>query len=137
MEGRALKSERLSERLEQWVREYRDHPTRSWTILSRLIEHRGFVPDSRGFLPVPINTLADEVEHVVRQMEHGEYFVPARVLRCEWFDQHSPMIARLEHLRVQGLPMSRAGYYKHLDVATAYLEGCLFGEKGAKKSVAV
>lgn len=112
-------------RLQQWAREYIDHPSRSWTILAKLIDHAGFVPDARGYAPVPINTLADEVEKVVQAMGKNGMHREALVLRCEYFDMHSPDVARLDHLRALGQPMSRAGYYTALAVAKAYVAGKL------------
>lgn len=119
---------RVEQRLQQWASEYRDHPTRGWTILSRLIEHKGFVPDSRGFLPVPVYTQADEIESIVIAMSRHGMHVEALVLRCEYFDRHSPDDARLQHLRAIGVAVSKRGYYRALDTARAYVAGRL--EKG-------
>lgn len=115
----------VEDRLRQWAREYIDHPSRAWTILAKLIDHAGFVPDARGYTPVPINTLADEVEKIVQAMGKNGMHREALVLRCEYFDLHSPDVARLEHLRALGQPMSRSGYYTALSVAKAYVAGKL------------
>lgn len=111
---------RVEERLKQWASEYRDGWGSNSTVLSCLIDHKGFVPDSRGYTPVPINTPADEVERIVLGMSTGGMRREANVLRSEYFDTHSPDSARFEYLHV-----SRAGYYTALAVAKAYVAGKL------------
>lgn len=115
----------VEQRLQQWAREYADCPGGNWTILARLIDHKGFVPDSRGYTPVPINTLADEIEQIVNGMGKIGLRRQALVLRCEYFDRHSPDIARLDHLRELGESMSRTGYYDALNLGRAYIAGKL------------
>lgn len=122
---RATPMLRVEVRLQQWAREYVDSPARGWTILAKLIDHAGFVPDARGYAPVPINTLADDVEKIVQEMGRNGMRREAMVLRCEYFDVHSPDVARLDHLRALGHSMSRAGYYTALSVAKAYVAGKL------------
>lgn len=111
----------VEQRLRQWASEYRDHPTRAWTILGKLIEHKGFVPDVRGHVPIPTDTPADEIESIVQGMMKIGLNRCAMVLRCEYFDQHSPDIARLEHLRALGHPMIRSDYYEALYAAKLHV----------------
>jgi len=111
---------RVEERLKQWAHEYRDGWGSSGTVLSRLIDHKGFVPDARGFTPVPTNTPADEIERIVVAMQVGGMRREATVLRSEYFDTHSPDSVRFEDLHV-----GRAGYYTALAVAKAYVAGKL------------
>lgn len=125
----------LERRLLEWAKEYggRD-PGNGWpgrNFLATLIEHEGFVPNSRGYVPVPIRTAADEIEQAVMGMEAGGFFKPGRVLRCEYFMQRSPIEAKLQNLRAIGLPMSRAGFYLYLRQGKAFLCGAL-----ASKAVA-
>ena len=119
----------LKLRLIQWADEYRGGlPSNGWpgrNFLATLIEHRGFVPGTRGFVPVAIHTAADEVEAAIMDMERGNYFKPGRVVRCEYFLINSPFDAKMQNLRDIGLPMSKAGYYLYLGQAHAYLAGAL------------
>ncbi|HET9189832.1 MAG TPA: hypothetical protein VFN69_04590 [Rudaea sp.] len=122
---RSLMMRIVDQRLQQWAVEYRDHPTRAWTILARLIDHAGFVPDVRGHVPTPINTQADEIEQIVQRMSTNGMHKAAMVLRCEYFDKHSPDEARLEHLRAVGCKTSRSGYYELLNIAKFYVAGAI------------
>lgn len=124
----------VEQRLQQWSSEYRDHPTRAWTILGKLIDHAGFVPDARGYAPTPINTLADEIEAIVQGMSKIGMHKVALVLRCEYFDRHSPDVARLEHLRALGVSVSRTGYYDALNVGRAYIAGKLHLDRPDQKA---
>lgn len=119
----------LERRLQEWAREYggKDHGN-GWpgrNFLATLVEHEGFVPNSRGYVPVPIRTAADEIERAVMDMERQGFFKPGRVLRCEFFMLRSPFEAKMQNLREIGLPMSRAGYYLYLGQAKAFVMGAL------------
>lgn len=119
----------LDRRLTEWAKEYggRDHGN-GWpgrNFLATLIEHRGFVPNSRGYIPVPVATQADDVEKAVVCMERISLFKPGRVVRCEYFMLRAPFESKIQNLRAIGLPMSRAGYYMYLAQAKAFLLGAL------------
>lgn len=116
--------------LVQWGREYggRDDARLGWpkrSTLQTVVEHHGFAPGGTGPTPIPIRTKADEVELVVRQMEESGYFVPGRVLRCDYFQPKWSIEHRLQELRKTGVSISRAGYYAYLNVAKAYVHGAL------------
>lgn len=120
----------LDSRLRNWADEYggaryENIGYASRNILQTLIEHQGFVPSSRGYVPIPIASAADEVESAVRAMESQGYFRPGRVLRCEYFVRDAPMEMRLTNLRRIGIPVSRAAYYGYLAQAKAYVAGQL------------
>lgn len=126
----------LDARLLNWAEEYgggryEDIGYASRNILQTLIEHEGFVPSGRGFTPVPINTMADEVEAAVRTMENSGYLRPGRVLRCEYFMQHAPMEAKLRNLGRIGIHIKRPTYYDYLAIAKAFVVGQLVREKAA------
>lgn len=131
----------LESRLKNWAYEYggRDRsigwPSRN--ILASVIDHKGFIPDSRGHIPIPIRTAADEIESIVLRMEHDDLFKPGRVLRCDYFMPRIAMEVRLQRLRAIGLPMSRAGYYDYLAQAKAYVAGALSNLRSAKISTCV
>ena len=120
----------LDGRLKGWAQEYGGgrYENVGWhsrNLLQTLVEHEGFVPSARGFIPIPIRSAADEVESVVRAMEAGDYFKQGRVLRCDYFLPNIPMESRLQNLRKIGISTSRAGYYDYLSQARAYVSGAL------------
>jgi hypothetical protein len=120
----------LEARLKGWAEEYGggryEHVGwHSRTPLQTLVEHQGFMPSSRGFIPIPIRSAADEVEQAVCRMEAGDYFKQGRVLRCDSFLPNVPMEVRLQKLKRIGIHTSRAGYYDYLAQAKAYLAGAL------------
>jgi hypothetical protein len=120
----------LERRLKGWAEEYgggryENIGYHSRNMLQTLVEHRGFVPDSRGFIPVPIRSAADEVEQVVNRMEADGWFKQGRVLRCDYFLPNIPMATRLTNLRRIGIQTSRAGYYDFLAQAKAFVAGAL------------
>ncbi|KRC35099.1 MULTISPECIES: hypothetical protein [unclassified Lysobacter] len=121
---------KLDARLEAWAAEYGGgryeeigYPSRN--ILKTLIEHEGFVPSARGYIPTPIYTAADEIEAAVRGMDEIGYGRQAHVLRCEYFMPDAHMELRLTNLAQVGVKISRAGYYDYLAIAKAYIAGQL------------
>lgn len=120
----------LEARLVAWAEEYGGsrYANVGWSghnSLSTLIEHQGFMPDSRGFIPIPIRSPADEVEQVVRSMEKGAWERQAKVLRCDYFHPTWAIDVRLRAMVAAGFPMSRAGYYDLLAQAKACVAGAL------------
>jgi hypothetical protein len=120
----------LQERLKNWAREYGGgrYEHISWNgrnLLQVLIDHKGEVPDARGYVPVPIKTAADDVEEIVKTMQNGGRFRIAMVLRCEFYNLDAPIEHKLTKLGDLGLPMSRSGYYAYLSQAVAYVDGAL------------
>lgn len=120
----------LESRLRNWAEEYggSKYANVGWpgrNMIQTLVEHQGFVPDARGFIPVPIRSLADDVEAVVREMEQGDYHRQAKALRCDYFQPSMAIDVRLQRMRAIGLPMSRAGYYDLLAQAKAFVAGAL------------
>lgn len=126
----------LEVRLKGWAQEYGGGRYENIgfpgsNILQTLIDHQGFVPDSRGFVPIPIRSAADEVEAAVAEMERSGWVRCGRVLRCDYFLPNAPMAVRLKNLAKVGVHLSRASYYDHLAQAKAYLAGALKGAKAA------
>jgi hypothetical protein len=119
----------LERRLLEWAKEYGGKdPGNGWpgrNFLATLVEHEGFVPNSRGYVPVPIRTAADEIEQAVMEMERKGFFKPGRVMRCEYFMLRAPFESKMQNMRAIGLPMSRAGYYLYLGQAKAFIAGAL------------
>ncbi|SDX52404.1 hypothetical protein [Lysobacter enzymogenes] len=126
----------LESRLRNWAEEYggSKYANVGWpgqNMIQTLVEHKGFVPDSRGFIPVPIRSQADEVETVVREMEQGDYMRQAKVLRCDYFHPGMAIDARLYAMRRIGLGISRTAYYDLLAQAKAMVAGALSTAKAA------
>lgn len=120
----------LEARLKGWAQEYGGgkYENVGWhsrNLLQTLIEHKGFIPNGRGYVPVPIRSAADEVEQIVNEMESGGYYKQGRVVRCDYFLPNVPMDVRLRNLKHIGVDMSRASYFDHLAQAKALITGAL------------
>lgn len=130
-----MTEDQLDARLADWQREYgwggMPRESSGTNILAQLIDHKGFVPNSRGYIPVPIKTLADEVEAAIQMMQStrtdsgpNSYYRAAMVLRVEHLTpQYWPEQERLSRLRKIGLDMSRHTYYRALAFGRAFLMG--------------
>jgi hypothetical protein len=126
----------LERRLLGWAQEYGGgkYANVGWqgiNLLQTLIDHQGFVPNSRGYIPVPIRSAADEVETIVCSMEAGDMVRYAKVLRCDYFLPNLSVDERLKRMRRVGFGMSRASYYAVLDGAKMYLRGELSAKSRA------
>lgn len=131
-----IDSKTLEARLVGWADEYGGgrYENVGWhsrNLLQTLIEHKGFIPNSAGYIPIPIRSAADEVERMVREMEAGDLYRHARVIRCDYFLPGLTVDMRLQNMRRIGLPMSRAGYYDLLAQAKQYLRGALSARAAA------
>lgn len=125
-----IEKQALEARLLAWAEEYGGgkYANVGWSgrnLLATLIEHEGFVPDARGFIPIPIRSPADEVESVVIGMETGGWLRQAKVLRCDYFQPTLDIESRLRSMRAIGFSMSRTAYYDLLTQAKAYVAGAL------------
>lgn len=130
------RNDELEARLVAWAKEYGEGrgPGIGWSgqnLLQTLVDHRGFVPNSRGYVPVPIHTGADEVETIVRGMEATGWYRCAQALRCDYNRPNISIEQRLQMMRRIGLAMSRAGYYDYLAQAKAFVAGALFRKHAA------
>lgn len=126
----------LEARLKGWADEYgggkyENIGYQSRNMLQTLVDHKGFVPDSRGYVPIPIRSSADEVESAVLSMEASGWFKQGRVLRCDYFLPHATMDMRLRNLNKIGVSLSRASYFDHLAQAKAFVAGALVAIKVA------
>lgn len=118
----------LERRLLGWAHEYGGgkYANVGWqgvNLLQTLIDHKGFVPSSRGYVPVAIRTASDEVESIVRRMEDSDMRKQAKVLRCDYFHPNITVDARLKHMRKEGFGLSRTSYYAALEGAKLYMRG--------------
>ncbi len=128
-------SDTLEERLWDWAREYRGGryenigwPTKN--IVSTLMAHQGFMPDSQIARRIPIRVNADEIECAVLELL-GQSYKTAWVLRVEYLRSEIPEQEKLSHLRRIGLGMSRNHYYEQLRLAKAFIAGFLRREMAA------
>lgn len=121
----------LEGRLKNWAAEYGGgkYPNIGWqgaNLLQTLVDHKGFVPNSRGYVAVPIRSMADEVEQLVREMEETDLYKAAKALRCDYFLPNIPIQERLRQMKSRaGIGISRAGYYEVLEKGKTYLRGAL------------
>lgn len=120
----------LESRLQNWADEYGGgrYPNIGWqgaNLLQTLVEHQGFVPNGGGYVRIPIRSLADEVEHLVRGMEDGDLHKAAKAMRCDYFLPNISIQDRLLRMRKIGISISRAGYYDILAQGKCYLRGAL------------
>lgn len=120
----------LDGRLKNWASEYGGgkYPNIGWqgaNLLQTLVDHKGFVPSSGGYVRVPIRSMADEVEQLVREMEACDLFKSGRALRCDYFLPNIPIQERLRLMKNAGVNISRAGYYEVLEKGKTYLRGAL------------
>lgn len=125
-----MDKKQLEGRLANWAAEYGGgryenigYPSRN-TLVS-VIEHEGFMPSARGYIAIPINTQADEVEAAVRRMECNGLLRPGRVIRCEYFMPNAPMESRLDNLGRLAIHISKATYYDYLAIAEAFVLSAL------------
>lgn len=120
----------LEARLQGWAEEY-GGGRYEWlgysrsSILQRLAEHGGFVPNSGGFRPIPIKSAADEVDAAISEMLNGDWYQPAQVIRVEYIRQHEPFEVKRSRLRAVGVTVSKTRYYDLLQTGKAYLGGAL------------
>lgn len=114
----------LDARLENWAHEYgggkyENIGFASRNLLQTLIEHEGFIPSSRGYVPIILNTQADQIEDAVHRMDATGYARQSKVLRCEYFFPKMAMVSRLLNLKEVGVDIGRATYYDYLAIAKA------------------
>lgn len=121
----------LETRLNEWAQEYRSgryenigYATQN--ILQTLVDHKGFVPSARGFVPVVTRTAADEVEEAVHALDkQPEGYVPAMVLRCEYMCAQLPIEQRLGRMRRAGQALQRVRYYQLLRIGRIHVAAWL------------
>ena len=125
------RSRDLEARLVEWAKEYRggryEHiGYASKNLLQTLIDHKGFMPDARGYIPVATRTASDEVEEAVHALDKQEQgWVPAMVLRCEYMCAHLPIEQRLIRLSRLGQSLQRVRYYQLLRIARIHVAAWL------------
>lgn len=127
----------LHEKIKAWIREYGPGGMpneKSSNLIQTLMDHKGFVPTGRGFLPVTLRTVADDVEAAVNEMaqtpaEAGDEnvcFKAAMCMRVYYLTpNYWPESERLQRLKKIGLPMSRFTYYRYVQIGRAFLMGYL------------
>jgi hypothetical protein len=129
----------LKVKLKFWIREYGwggmpDSGGSSSNLIQTLIDHKGFVPTSKGYVGIALQTIGDEVEAAVRIMEQmpGEAgdenvcFKGAMALRAYYLTpKHWPEEERISRLSLIGLRMSKPTFYKFVQLGRAFLMGYL------------
>lgn len=140
-----ITEEQLRGKLKFWIREYGwggMPSSKSSNLIQTLMDHKGFVPSHKGYVGIPLQTIGDEVEAAVREMEQmpGEagdenvLFKAAMSLRAyyltpkEWAEED-----RLYRLRLIGLSMSKPTFYKFVQYGRAFLLGYLNSRENEKE----
>lgn len=134
-----LTESQLDERLEQWRQEYgwggMPRCASGGSIFATLIRFQGFVPGRGKFPSGGSKTIADEVNDGVTELlsapepgeqKEGVYYRAGMVIRAHYLTPYDwPETERLEHLRREGLDISRFTYQRLLAVARMFLAGYL------------
>lgn len=102
----------------------------SKNMLQTMMDHKGIRPDP-SYKPVPMYTVADDIEAAVRSMESCDMYVQAKCLRCEYFCPNLPVCVKLERLALIGLRMSRTRFFDNISRARFYLLGVLSAAQAA------
>ena len=116
----------LEARLCEWAREYGGGAYaggRGGNIIATLMAHKGFVPSSRGYVPLPaLRTPAEDVEDAVMALSRDS-FRQACVIRAEYFIHEDEDVRfRLDALRkLWGVSIGRTTYYDELAKAKAFV----------------
>lgn len=118
----------LEARLTEWGKEYgggRDEfASGGLSPLYVMMKWHGRPPQGLGF--TPINTAADEVHAAVKALAAQEQgWLPAEVLRCEYWLPGQPIDSKLQKLRRIGDNVSRVRYYQHLRLARIHVAAWL------------
>lgn len=119
----------LEARLVEWGKEYGGgrYEHTGWqgaSPLAMLMKWHGRPPDGLGY--VPTVTAADEVQAAVNAlMAQEQGWLPAEVLRCEYWLPGQPVDSKLQKLRKIGDNVSRVRYYQHLRIARVHVAGWL------------
>lgn len=118
----------LERRLVEWGKEYGggkyEFATGDVSPLYVLMKWHGRPPEGLGH--VPANTAADEVHAAVKALATQEQgWLPAEVLRYEYWLPGQPIDSKLQKLRVIGNNIGRVRYYQHLRVARIHVAGWL------------
>jgi hypothetical protein len=122
---REITEEQLQDKIRAWIREYGPGGM-NWggtsNILAVLIDHKGFVPNSSACFG-NARSVADEVHDAVDVMAQTPgCFRDAMALRNYYLTPNELSEEdRLHRLRIIGLPMSRATYFRCVQRARAFL----------------
>lgn len=121
----------LESRLIAWAHEYGGgryenigYPKEN--VLQRVIDHKGFMPDSGGFKKPPMRTQADDVQEAVSALERQEKgWGPSLALRCEYFNARQPIEEKLRAMSRLGVSASRVRYYQLLRLGKVHVAAWL------------
>jgi hypothetical protein len=139
-----LSQSQLDERLREWTHEYGwgglRGGIRGRNLLQRLIDHAGFVPERCNPTGRSHQTWGDEVEAVVADLQTappdprdpGYTYRVAMALRVTHLGpSHWPPEERIAALRKVGVVISRASYYKLLEIGHMYLRASIRAREAA------
>lgn len=118
------RAEDLERRLVEWGKEYGggryEFASGGLSPLYVMMKWHGRPPQGLGYTPT--NTAADEVHAAVKALAAQEQgWLPAEVLRCEYWLPGQPIDSKLQKLRRIGDNVGRTTYYKHLRRARQFV----------------
>ncbi len=118
----------LEARLVEWGKEYGggkyENTSGGSSWLASMMKWHGRPPSGLGF--TPSCTAADEVHEAVKALSAQQQgWLPAEVLRCEYWLPGQPVESKLQKLRKIGDNVSRVRYYQHLRIARVHVAGWL------------
>jgi hypothetical protein len=118
----------LEARLVEWGREYGggkyEQESGGSSPLASLMKWHGRPPTGLGF--VSDNLAADEVQAAVEALvKQGTGYVPANVIRCEYWLPGQPVHSKLQKLRAMGIGLQRVQYYQKLREARIHVAAWL------------
>jgi hypothetical protein len=118
----------LEQRLVDWGKEYGGGKYAAagggGSPLASMMKWRGRPPTGLGY--ESSNTSADEVHAAVHALAiQSQGWLPAEVLRCEYWLPGQPIHSKLQKLRAVGNNLSRVRYYQHLRIARVHVAGWL------------
>lgn len=121
----------LESRLVDWANEYsgRSYDDIGWPGISPMaviMKYHGRPPQGLNPRRIETNSAGDEVERAVRALQAQEKgWVPACVIRCEYFHANVEKHSKLSILRGIGVHVREVGYSQNLRIAKVHVAAWL------------
>lgn len=126
------RSTTLESRLTDWAKEYTGYVREAnigWpgaSQMAQIMKYHGRAPQGLNPRRVETNGPADAVEQAVRVLQAQEKgWVPACVIRCEYFNAEEEKHVRIRLLRYNGVIVQEVGYSQHLRIAKVHVAAWL------------
>lgn len=130
--ARMRRTSSLELRLVGWANEYTGYVREAsigWPGISpmaQIMKYHGRPPQGLNPRRVETNSPGDEVERAVRALQaQDKGWVPACVIRCEYFEASLEKHQKLTSLRAIGVQLKEVGYSQHLRIAKVHVAAWL------------